>query len=66
MRDSHPAEKLSTDAHYQRGYDARGTGFHRPWIQDADEEPPGNAVRSLERMAHTAAIVPFWRPGPAR
>lgn len=34
MHDSHPAEKLSTGAHHQRGSYAPGTGLHRPCLQD--------------------------------
>jgi hypothetical protein len=40
----------------------RGRAFTVLDHRIADAEPAGNADRSLDDMAHTAEIVPFWPP----
>lgn len=60
MRDSHPAEKLSTGCAsegFLRPRDGPSPSLP-PWIADA--EPAGNADRSSGDMAPTATIVRFW------
>jgi hypothetical protein len=61
MHDSHPAEKLSTGAHHQRGSYAPGTGLHRPWSQDrrcgTDEQCRSLLRRHGTHRRHRAVLV---------